>query len=433
MFTFLHAADLHLDSPLRGLEQYEGAPVEEIRGATRRALENLVDLALQEQVALVVLAGDIFDRDLRDAGSCLFLFQQLDRLRETGARCAMILGNHDSGSEEMLRTLWADRGDWLHLFSSKTGEPWILDDLGVAVHGHSFGSRATAENLVSKYSPPRSGLFNLGLLHTSASGYEGHDPYAPCTVAELVNKGYDYWALGHVHQRQLLSQDPPIVFPGNTQGRHIRETSSAGESHDGAAGKGCYLVTVEGSAAPTLDFRPLDCVRWLRLRVDVSHAADAHDALDLVGRQLERATAGGEDRLLAVRVELAGATAAHSDVAAAPETFRDRVRSAALSAASGRIWVEKLKLLTQEAAEQGDSGPAAEVLEQIGRIVGDEDRLAALAKELKSLETALPHEVKEGPSAGDKLTFDNEWLSAFLPAQVQPLLASRLAGKEDDR
>ncbi|MCB1796433.1 MAG: DNA repair exonuclease, partial [Candidatus Competibacteraceae bacterium] len=95
---FLHAADLHLDSPLRGLDRYEGAPVDEVRGATRRAFENLIAVARRERVDLVVIAGDLYDGDWPDYNTGLFFIKGVAQLAEEGIPVAIVRGNHDAAS-----------------------------------------------------------------------------------------------------------------------------------------------------------------------------------------------------------------------------------------------------------------------------------------------------------------------------------------------
>ena len=246
---FIHAADLHLDSPLHGLERYEGAPVDEIRSATRRALENLVALAIEQRVDFVLLAGDQYDGDHDDYRTVLFFTQQMIRLRDADIRVFAITGNHDATSK-MTKSLRLP--DNVRLLSPKKPETIAPDDLGVAIHGRGFAKQAEFENFVPDYPAARAGRFNIGLLHTSLDGREGHAAYAPCSVADLRSKGYDYWALGHVHQRQDVAKEPLIVFPGNVQGRHIRE----------AGAKGCMLVTVDEQGRATMEFVALDVFRW---------------------------------------------------------------------------------------------------------------------------------------------------------------------------
>ena len=262
MFKFIHSADIHLDSPLIGLQQYPGAPVEEIRGATRQALKALVELALAEEVAFVLIAGDLYDRDWKDYNTGLFFTAQMSRLREAGIQVLLISGNHDAASHMTKHLRLPDN---VFRPSHQAPESMILEDLGVVVHGQGFYTKAVTENLAVKFPPPRPDLFNIGLLHTSANGRPGHETYAPCTLEDLLAKGYDYWALGHVHQREVLHQDPWVVYPGNIQGRHIRE----------AGPKGCTLVTVDDGKVTAVDHHDLDVLRWARCEVDATGTENA--------------------------------------------------------------------------------------------------------------------------------------------------------------
>ncbi|MCU0723068.1 MAG: DNA repair exonuclease, partial [Planctomycetes bacterium] len=233
MFKFVHAADVHLDSPLRGLERYETAPAEALRNASRRALENLVRLALDEGAAFVLLAGDLYDGDWRDYNTGLFFTRQVARLREGGVPVFLAAGNHDAHSRITKALRLPDNA---HVFSSKKPETRRLEALGVAVHGQSYAAPEVKDNLAAGFPDALPGLFNVGLLHTALDGRPGHAPYAPCTVDQLRSKGYRYWALGHVHQAEEVSRSPHVVFPGCVQGRHARETGP----------KGCRLVAVDG-------------------------------------------------------------------------------------------------------------------------------------------------------------------------------------------
>jgi DNA repair exonuclease SbcCD nuclease subunit len=218
-FKMVHAADLHLDSPLTGLVRYEGAPVDEVRGATRRALENLVSLCLEEQARLLLLAGDLYDGDWRDYSTGLFFSAQMERLREAGTQVVWIRGNHDAQSK---LTHHLSLGEHCHELVSKQPSTLEFPALELAVHGQGFATPAVTDDLSARYPEPVRGVLNVGLLHTALSGRRGHAPYAPCDAVSLAHRGYDYWALGHVHQREIVSTAPYIVFPGNLLGRHVR-------------------------------------------------------------------------------------------------------------------------------------------------------------------------------------------------------------------
>jgi len=228
MFKFVHAADIHLDSPLRGLDRYEGAPVDRVRSSTRKALEAMVDLAIEEAAAFVLLSGDVFDGDWRDYKTGLYFIDQMSKLGRAGVRVFMLRGNHDAANRSMKRLALPDN---VYEFGSRRPETERLDDLGVVLHGQSFPAGAVTMDLAAGYPDAVPGMFNIGLLHTSLNGRPGHDTYAPCTTDSLTARGYDYWALGHVHEREVVRENPLIVFPGNTAlgkglldrgtGRHI--------------------------------------------------------------------------------------------------------------------------------------------------------------------------------------------------------------------
>jgi DNA repair exonuclease SbcCD nuclease subunit len=286
VFKFIHTADIHLDSPLRGLSRYEGAPVESIRGATREAFQGLVQTAIEEEVAFIVIAGDVFDGDWKDYNSGLFFASQMSRLREKGIKVYLLSGNHDAASRITKKLKMPGN---VQSFSTRKPETKILKDLGVVLHGQGFARPEINENLAKKYPGAVDGLFNIGVLHTSATGRKGHEPYAACNVETLTSKGYDYWALGHVHKREVLCESPWIVFPGNIQGRHIRETGS----------KGCTIVNVDSDGAAQIEPLRLDVIRWAQLTVDCTGAETCEDAVQKVRSALEAELANSEGRMLA--------------------------------------------------------------------------------------------------------------------------------------
>ncbi len=356
-FKFLHAADLHLDSPLRGLETDASAPIELIRGATRRALGRMVDLALREGVRFVVIAGDVYDGEWPDYGTGLFFAAQMRRLTDAGIEVFIIRGNHDSANR-VIRSLRMP-SPLVRIFDHKAAHSFDLESLGVVVHGQSFGDRAVPEDLSLNYPRPRTGYFNIGVLHTSATGFAGHDTYSPCEPARLAAHGYDYWALGHVHERTVLCTDPWIVFPGNIQGRHIGETGA----------KGVSLVTVEdGKVADVAHVAVDDDLRWAQIIVPLDGAADEAEALTLVGERLECALREAGERHLAARVTLTGATAAHAPLAG--DGLRAKIRNEA--DALHRIWIEKVVLRTRPAQ---DTTSLRERPDTLGQLMRDIDAL----------------------------------------------------------
>jgi DNA repair exonuclease SbcCD nuclease subunit len=390
MFKFIHAADIHLDSPLIGLQQYPGAPVEEIRGATRQALTALVELALAEEVAFVLIAGDLYDRDWKDYNTGLFFATQMSRLREAGIKVFLISGNHDAASHMTKDIRLPDN---VFKSSHQAPESLVLEDLGVVVHGQGFYKKAVTENLAVKFPSPRSGLFNIGLLHTSANGRSGHEPYAPCTLEDLLSKGYDYWALGHVHQREVLHQDPWVVYSGNIQGRHIRETGP----------KGCTLVSVDDGKVITVNHHDLDVLRWASCEVDAAGTENAQEVLDLVFNHLEAEIAKGVDRPLAIRLRVYGPCGAHLEIAIQPERWVNEIRSLVTDLSAGNIWLEKILFETttevnlEEMMTRQDA--LGSLLRGIQDLSVDDRQLAEWLGEFSDLHRKLPPELKFGDEA----------------------------------
>lgn len=417
---FIHAADIHLDSPLRGLERYEGAPVDEIRQATRRALENLVGLAVETRVDFVLLAGDIYDGDWRDHNTGLFFAKQMSDLRKQDIRVFLIAGNHDAQNVMTKRLRLPDN---VHQFRKSKPETVHLAKLGVAIHGQGFASKAVAKNLCADYPSATPGEFNIGLLHTSVTGREGHDSYAPCTMENLLALGYDYWALGHVHARECVNESPPIWFPGNVQGRHIRETGP----------KGCLLVTVDESADVDVAFHELDVVRWERVVIDASDAQAPGDCLDDFRRQLEEVLENGEGRMLALRVCLEGQSAVHEAVSARPEDFRGGLRAMANDYGEGRVWVEKVEIHTQACGSGLASASTDDAMSELSSVIEsltqDESGLRALLEELEPLKAKLPAEFWEGKE--DRELLDPVSLTNAVK-QAYPALAARLRQAEGE-
>lgn len=327
----LHCADLHLDSPLRGLARREDAPVDALRGATRRAFERAVDVALEEKVAAVVVAGDLYDGNRDDYQTAMFLQRQLHRLRDAGVPVVIAYGNHDAESEITRRLSLPDNAV---VFPSAAADTVVLEDVGLAFHGRSYATRTVDEDLTTDYPVPVAGLLNVGVLHTSLDGRPGHAHYAPCTPEGLVRRGYQYWALGHVHKREELERDGVVaVFPGNICGRDVGETGS----------KGATLVEYDGEQIAGVVHRELAPVRWHRLHVDASDAHTAEEVATVVLEQLQPVRSTAPTALHAVRLAVDAGSRAFGQWVRDPEQWEAQLRSDA-AGGDGAVWLEDVEL-----------------------------------------------------------------------------------------
>ena len=384
---FIHTADLHLDSPLRGLSLYADAPAERLRTATRDAFHNLVTQAIDEQVDFMVIAGDVYDGDWKDFNTGLFFIRQMGRLRNSGIPVYLLYGNHDADSE-MTRGL--ELPDNVHVFSSRKAETFRIESRKVALHGRSFKVAATTDNLLPGYPEPVAGWLNIGVLHTALEGNAEHARYAPCSVAELKAKGYQYWALGHVHEHWVQRGDVTIAYPGNLQGRHIRELGA----------RGALLVTAEDGEITEVERLEVDVLRWHTLDIDVSAAADLRSAVRMVGQAMEQLLESTPaDLPLAVRVVFKGCSAVHEELIVDEGQLRHEVIAQAVALDADRIWVEKVRVATQalgtaDPSSDDDIQGAMAELESLALSAQDDpDFVRSLQADWQALLEKLPHDV----------------------------------------
>lgn len=418
-FQFIHAADIHLDSPLQGLERYDDAPVAEVRVAPRKAFENLVQLAIEEEVAFVLLAGDLYDGDWKDYRTGIFFVAQMKKLEAAGISVHLVSGNHDAVSQ--ITKKLSLPGNVTH-YASRKPQTVLLPEFGAAIHGQSFAGRSVSEDLSAGYPDGEPGRLDIGLLHTSLDGREGHAPYAPCSAEGLRTKGYEYWALGHVHRREVVSEDPWIVFPGNLQGRHAKEIG----------GKGCSLIRVEDGAIVDVAHRDLDVVRWARVHVDLSDVTDVEDSLDAVGDALEEEVEAAEGRLVAARLVLEGATAVHDDLRRESERFVHEYRSLASGLSGAGVWLEKVVFETRRAhdleTELAREDALGDLLRSVANLEATDDEIADLGGVFADLKKKLPAALTTGDEPIDPA--DAAFLRAALPAARDLVLARLLDAEE---
>jgi DNA repair protein SbcD/Mre11 len=414
MFKFIHAADVHLDSPLRGLSRYESAPVESIRNACRRAFENLVDLAIEEKVSFVLLAGDLYDGDWKDYSTGIFLSQQMGRLGQHNISVFTVAGNHDAANR-MTKALNCPTN--MTILSSRKVETIKLDDLAVAIHGRSFGTYHVDENLAAGFAVAEKDMFNIGLLHTSLDGREDHAVYAPCAIDDLNSKGYQYWALGHIHKQEFVSEDPWIVFPGCIQGRHIRETGA----------KGCVLVTVEDGTVIEVERFPLDVLRWAFCSVDLTDVAEMREVLERARKAIENERTTADGRPIAMRIRFEGATTISDELAAHPERFEQQIKALGAEIAGDDLWVERVENAAvgklDLASTLSDESAFGKLLKDILATPDNPDEIVGIKDVIADLRQKIP---SEAFGADSVLNLDEKQTVERLVEEAKHMLVGRL-------
>jgi DNA repair exonuclease SbcCD nuclease subunit len=298
----VHAADIHLDSPLRGLDRIGTDNAHELRRSTRLALAGLVTLVRESDADLLVIAGDLYDGSWHDFGTGQYFIEQMTILQDEGIPVVIASGNHDAASQ-ITRSLTLPTG--VHLLRTDEPESIHFDDLGVVVHGQGYAIRDVQDNLAAAYPPRVHDLVNIGVLHTAATGSPDHSTYAPCSAADLQALQYDYMALGHIHKRQaVLEGQFPAWFSGNLQGRSPRETGP----------KGALVVDFEPGSPADVTFEPVDVARWEHIEIDTTGMSDT-DELGAVARERMRdKVRSAEGRTAILRVSITGTTKLAGDL-----------------------------------------------------------------------------------------------------------------------
>jgi len=386
-FTFLHAADLHLDTPFEGLGRVDPDLAEELRDASLRAFERLVDLALERRVAFVVFAGDIYDGAERGLRAQLRFRRGLARLSDAEIPSFIVHGNHDPLGEG-----WSAISEWphrVHVFSSGEVEavPVEIDGARIAtVHGTSFGRRAETENLARRFRRGAEGGIHVGVLHCNVEGQAEHDPYAPCSLEDLRSAGLDYWALGHVHTRQTLLQGQSwAAYPGNLQGRSFKP------AEQGA--KGALLIQVEDDAVRQIEFCSLAPVIFASIPVDISGLEDLAQLADAMIERAARvaAEAGGIDGLL-VRAELRGRGPLHGELGQRLEELRLSLDDAT---GGGSPWIrwDRLERSTHRAIDRERLGAREDL---VGEVLRSLDGLRADPKARRAIYEEVDQAIRKG-------------------------------------
>ena len=368
----LHTADLHLDAPLSSLALRDEELQTRVLTASRSALEKMVNFCIAEGVAALLIAGDLFDRAERSAKTAAYLTLQMERLQKSGVRVFYIKGNHDA---ENPITGEIDLPACVHVFDGRGGKVQLAPD--VWVHGVSFREKHAPDSLLPKFGAPEPGAINIAMLHTSLTGSVGHDPYAPCAVADLVRAGFDYWALGHIHKRQVHAKAPWVVMPGNPQGRDIGE----------AGAKSATLLTIDGGEI-AIDEVPTSTVEFRESVLSLAGLDDDDVIRDALRAHLAAEAATVSDYII-LRLKVTGATSRAWQLRRDRDTWAEILKQ--MCEDTGRLWIEKLTFdVTTPTSSPNPNDAVAEVQQIMMQIATEEGFRNAARLELEQMLSLLP-------------------------------------------
>jgi DNA repair exonuclease SbcCD nuclease subunit len=300
---FVHAADLHLDSPFRGIGDASASLKEQLSAATLGALRRVVDHTIESQSDFLVIAGDIYDSKDRNLRALVSFRREMERLAERNIPVYLVHGNHDPlngwGSGFQLPPN-------VMTYGGRTDtEPFIRRGREAAqITGVSYVRERVTDNLAASFKPAEGSPYSIAVLHANVGHQSGHADYAPATVGELASAGFNYWALGHVHTRCILSAEPVmIVYPGNTQGRNSRETGP----------RGCYQVDVDTFGRAHLEFVDTSVARWIHIDLSIATLSNMDQLVDSMLEKARLEAASFEGPMVA-RCTIRGNGSLHRDL-----------------------------------------------------------------------------------------------------------------------
>jgi DNA repair exonuclease SbcCD nuclease subunit len=357
-YRFVHAADVHLDSPLRSLALRDPRLAEFVGDASRKVFSRIVDLCLDEQVDALLLAGDLYDGEQTSMKTARFLAEQLNRLNTANITVFVIRGNHDALSKITKELVLPEN---VHLFGGRADLveiPRIRGERPIAVHGLSFAKPQAPECLLSKYKPPVAGAINIGLMHTSLDGSPPHDVYAPCSTADLLASGFRYWALGHIHKRSLTKGPCAVVMPGIPQGRDVGEHGP----------KSVTLTSVMDDGTVAVEERIVSLAQFERVAVDASGVASWSDLAGRLERAIGDAASRSASDHLVARLAVSGATPLAWNIRRDADLLRTEAEARA--EAIGNVWIEKID--TDCRRPVANSAGSADPVEALRRTMNDE-------------------------------------------------------------
>ncbi len=410
MFRFIHTADLHLDAPLKSLALKDEDLSQLVGNATRRGLERIVDLCLEEDVDALLIAGDLYDGDMRSMKTAAFLVSEMERLNAAGIAVFMIRGNHDA---ESVLTRELEFPSNVHVFTGHGGTV-ELSEKGVAIHGVSFAKPHAPESLLPKYKAPVAGLLNIGLLHTSLAGAAGHDTYAPCSVNDLKSHGYEYWALGHIHIRQVHAEAPFVVMPGMPQGRDIGE----------AGPKSVTLATIDQGNI-SIEERATSTVEFARHTVILDGIDNWREALEAAEAVIASVAMSPSDHTV-LRLELVGETSLSWRLRRDQDLLLEQVSNSAR--AKGSVWIDKLvhRHVPPSRDTQGED-PRRELGDLMDTLRKDDAFMMRATDDVEDLIGNLPPELRS--AFGETKAAQADQVQLLLESGIEDIVARMMAGE----
>lgn len=369
---FVHAADLHLDSPFRGIGKDTPREIADaLHDATFRAYERIIDLCLAEEAQALLVAGDVYDAADRSLVAQLRFVKGLERLDDAGIHAFICHGNHDPLDGWTARLNLPERA---HQFGATVDSRTFGPDGRATVYGVSYPRAEVRENLSVNFRRCPEDRFAIGLLHANVGEVGDHANYAPCTVEGLCQTGIDYWALGHVHTRAVLREkSPAIVYPGNTQGRHANEQD----------GRGVYLVTVDDSNIPLLEWSTVSAVHWRSRNISIAAMETEGDLLDALEDLAHQLVAEETGDGVVVRLQLIGSGPLHNSLVrgGVGNELRDQINQR-MERQVPFFWCERVVVRTAPPFDREERMASddflADVLRMVEDLRSDPDALADL-------------------------------------------------------
>ena len=347
-----------------------------------------MELCLEERVDALLLSGDLYDGDQTSMKTARFLADQIRLLHEAEIAVFIIRGNHDALSR-ITRELTFPLS--VKIFGGRAEAFEVERERGavpIAIHGISFVQPHAPESLLTRFGAPVEGAVNIGMLHTSLGGSPGHDPYAPCEIADLQRAGFRYWALGHIHGRSTEEGPSTVVMPGMPQGRDINE----------AGAKSVTLVTVMDDGSIRLEEHPTSIAQFERLTVDIDGVGDWRGMVHAMGQALGQARDRVRSEHLVARLHLTGATTLAWRLLREPDLLRTEAED--LAAALGRSWIDKVEMdcrapgIDPAISATTEADPIVELRKLMGEVAHDDAYLAEIALIAEELRGQLPVECR---------------------------------------